>query len=326
MQRNPEIDFGIISDGEIPFAQLLKNLNHPEKVSNLVFRRNGKIQFTDRQMENFNSIPFPARELFDMRPYQMKRYAISVQSKRGCGFNCIFCPNEFLVGKTYRLRSPKKVVDEIEHLVNNYDIDCYFFVDSTFNHPYEHSRRICQELIARKLYVDWSAEFTPNFLNKESLKEAVKSGCKFFFFSPDGASDMALKILGKDFQVQHIEKTISIAREVEGANVGYNFMYDLPDYNSEHKAGLVRLVTKMIFELRQKLYLISLTKMRIYPHTKLQEIAVKEGKLSQGSNLLFPHYYSDTSSLGYENVIPELLRKSTSFFDVVTRKSRKHDF
>jgi hypothetical protein len=127
-------------------------------------------------------------------------------------------------------------------------------------------------------------------------------------------------------RVKHIEKTISVARRIEGANVGYGFMYDLPCYNSEHIAGLARLISRMVFELRKKLYFISLTKMRIYPHSRLYDFAVKEGKLDRSTDILYPTYYSAASRLSLENIIPELLRKSSSFFDVATRKYRINDF
>jgi len=326
MKRNPQIDFGIISEGEHSFAQLLKNLDNPERVNNLIFKRNGQIWYTERCIEDFEFLGPPARELFDIREYQKKPYTIGVQTKRGCGFNCIYCPSKFLAGSRYRLRSPKKVVDEIEQLLNTYDLNSYFFVDSTFNHPYEHSRKICQELIKRKLEASWSAEFATAFMNEGFMREAVKTGCRLFYFSPDGASDRALKFLGKNTRVEHIEKTISLARSVEGANVGYGFVYDLPRYNSEHVAGLARLVPRMILELREKLYLVSLTKIRIYPRTQLYDLAVREGRISQSADILYPVYYSAASRLSVENIIPELLRKSCSYFDIVTKKCKTYDF
>ena len=326
MRRNPQIDFGVISEGEHSFAQLLKNLDNPERVNNLIFKRNGQIWYTERCIEDFEFQLPPARELFDIREYQKKPYTIGVQTKRGCGFNCIYCPSKFLAGSRYRLRSPKKVVDEIEQLLNTYDLNSYFFVDSTFNHPYEHSRRICQEMIKRKLEASWSAEFATAFMNEGFMREAVKTGCRLFYFSPDGASDRALNLLGKNTRVKHIEKTISLARSVEGANVGYGFVYDLPRYNSEHVAGLARLVPRMILELREKLYLVSLTKIRIYPRTQLYDLAVREGRISQSADILYPVYYSAASRLSVENIIPELLRKSCSYFDIVTKKCKTYDF
>jgi anaerobic magnesium-protoporphyrin IX monomethyl ester cyclase len=326
MERNHEIDFGVVGEGEHSFASLLKDLDHPERVHNLVFRKNGQILFTERTWEDFASLPPPSREFFNLKEYRKKRYSISVQSKRGCGFNCIFCPTEFLFGCRYRLRSPKKVADEVEELVNFYGFESYFFVDSTFNHPIEHARKVCQELIKRKLEVNWTAEFTPGFINERFLKEALQTGCRFFYFSPDGASERALKMLGKEFHVAHIEKTISLARSLEGMNVGYSFMYDLPLYNSEQVTGLARLVPRMIAELREKLYCLSLTKLRIYPHSELHEIALREGQVDNSTDLLHPTYYSAASNFSMNSIIIQLLQKSCSCFDVISKKCKTYNF
>jgi len=43
MKRNPEIDIGVVSEGELAFYELLENLDHLERVRNLVIRRNGKL-------------------------------------------------------------------------------------------------------------------------------------------------------------------------------------------------------------------------------------------------------------------------------------------
>ena len=117
IKRNPEIDFGIISEGEYPFANLLKNLGHPERVNNLIFRKGGQIQKTEKRFYDFDSLPQPAIEAFDLRPYQKHRYSMSIQSKRGCGFNCIFCPTKFLFGN--------KIIDVIKYSLFNTACICF---------------------------------------------------------------------------------------------------------------------------------------------------------------------------------------------------------
>jgi hypothetical protein len=37
-------------------------------------------------------------------------------------------------------------------------------------------------------------------MNESFMKEAVKSGCSWFSFSADGASDRAMQMLGKDLE------------------------------------------------------------------------------------------------------------------------------
>jgi anaerobic magnesium-protoporphyrin IX monomethyl ester cyclase len=320
MRRNPEIDFGVVLEGEQAFARLLKNFDHPEKVNNVAFRKNGKIYFTERETADFESSPLPSREFFDLSRYRKKSYSMNVISKRGCEFNCIFCPNAFLSGYSYRVRSPKKVVDEIEQLKNEYDMDSLRFADSTFNCPFDQARKICQELNARKIELKWTADFHPAFINEPFMREAVKSGCSWFNFSPDGASDGTLTMLKKDLTVRHIKNTISLAKKIEGASVSYGFVYNLPFCNSEHVVGLSRLIPRMVYELREKLFGVYFTRMRIYPYSPLYDIAFKEGIINEKTDILYPIYYSKTQPLSIQNIILKAL-KSYYLFETITKKS-----
>jgi anaerobic magnesium-protoporphyrin IX monomethyl ester cyclase len=319
MRRIPEIDFGIVLEGEQAFAQLLKNLEHPERVSNLVFRENDQIHFTERQTVDFGSLPLPSRELFDLSGYRKKSYSMNVQTKRGCEFNCIFCPNNFLSGYAYRFRSPKNVVDEIEQIKNVYGIDSLRFVDSTFNYPFEYALKICRELARRKLEIHWTADFHATFINETFMREAVQSGCSVFNFSPDGASDKTLAMLGKDMRVEHIKNTISLTKKIDGANASYSFMYDLPYYNSEHMVGLARLIPRMVFELGHKLFGIYLTRIRIYPYAPLYDLAVNEQLIPKCADILYPIYYSSSSSLSIENITANLIAKFGLLFEITKK-------
>lgn len=309
MKRNPEIDIGIISEGELAFYELLENLDHPERVKNLVVRRNGKLFFTGREgWLNFDLLLPPSREFFDLEKYRKEKYSMGIQSKRGCSFSCSYCPNRFIVGGRFRLRSPKKVVDEIEQLVNEYGINSFFFVDSVFNFPLDHARAICREIIKRKLDVIWQTEFRPEFLNASFMKEAIKAGCTLFSVSPDGASNGALQFLGKNFTVDIIDKTIDLVKKIEGARIGYSFFYDLPSNNRDHTYGLLRLFLKIQSQCRHKVSFISLTKIRILPYTHIYRIARKQGKIRNNGDLIYPVHYHSSLPVSFTNLIPNLIR------------------
>ena len=205
MRLNAEIDFGVFSEGEYTFPRLLNNLEHPERVKNLFIRHGSSVIFTGRgPYVDFASLPIPLRESFEISKYKDKYCSIGIQTKRGCQFGCIYCPFRYIMGAHYRLRSPRSVVDEIEMLINDYEIETFYFVDSIFNYPPEHGLEICREMNKRKFDVIWEAYFRPDYLTKNYMTEAVKAGCKLFDFSPDGASNESLQILGKDLDVRSI--------------------------------------------------------------------------------------------------------------------------
>lgn len=69
LKEVPELDFGIYGEGELSFLQLidcLKNNSNPEQVKGLIFRQNGKIKINPPRefIQDLDSLPFPAREIF----------------------------------------------------------------------------------------------------------------------------------------------------------------------------------------------------------------------------------------------------------------------
>lgn len=295
MVKLPEIDYGVFLEGEYSFPELLEKMNHPERVSGVYLRNNGKVFFTGRSKSiDFDHLPAPPREFsnLDIRNYKEVAYSIGVQTKRGCAFRCAYCTYPFLEGSKIRLRSPRKVVDEIENLINLYDIEELFFVDTVFNFPPDHAREICREIIKRKLHIKWTAWYREDYINKSFMIEARNSGCDLFEFSPDGGSQEALDILQKDTRIRDIIKTYELANEVEGIRVVYNFMYNVPGENSKTVADFYKFLFEMVAKCWKRLEYVGLTNIRIYPHTKIYQIALKQGIINQKMDLLSPTFYN----------------------------------
>jgi anaerobic magnesium-protoporphyrin IX monomethyl ester cyclase len=308
MEENREIDYGVVSNAEATISNLLKNFDHPERVKNLLLRKGHGVVFTGKEEPtDFDLLPVPSRGLFDMRSYRETSFSMGVQSKRGCAFRCAYCPDPFLGNYCLQQRSPRKVVDEIEGLVNEYGVNSFFFVDSIFNYPLEHAREICGELKRRRLDVRWHAYFREDFLNSKFMKEATGSGCEIFEFHSDGACDKVLAMLNKGIRIRDIERTADLVRTVEDAKVGYNFFYDLPNYNAENLFALARLTARFASRCRDRLSYFALTRMRIFPHTPLYGIALRQGKISEETDLLSSVYYTSGSS--------KIQEKYVSFLD-----------
>ena len=304
MEENLAIDYGIVSNAETTIYNLLRNMDHPERVRNLTLRASNRIVFTGKEeATDFDNLPAPSREQFDMRSYRNKPFSMGIQSKRGCTFRCSYCPDPFLGNYCLQKRSPKKVVDEIESLANDYNVYSFFFVDSIFNYPLEHAREICNEIKRRNLDVQWQAYFREDFLNQRFMREASNAGCSLFEFHSDGSCDKVLTMLKKNIKIKDIERTIDLIHTVDNAKVGYNFFYDLPENNPENLFALTRLTAKILSTCRDRLAYLALTRMRIFPHTSLYKIALRQGKINKNTNLLNSVYYKSNSSKVQEKYI-----------------------
>jgi len=309
MERVPECDFGVFLEGEESTSELLDNLEAPERVRGIYFRRNGAVMFTgERPPPDFSSLPMPLRgpEIIDIKRYDDPNGSnIGIQSKRGCMLTCAYCNYPFLTGGRVRLRPPEKVVDEIEYLTS-LGIKKFSFVDNVFNVPQSHAREICREIIRRRLDVQWNAWYEIKNTTRELVDLAQQAGCVHFGFSPDGATDRMLARLSKQITEKDIDRTVRIISRAHGARAGYNFFL-LPGMSLRDLAKTLWFFVKIPLALRGRGRVFGLGWVRIMPHTRMLRAALREGIIREDEQLL-PHNEKDLNRLFY-------CKRSALFFD-----------
>ena len=150
MKEFPQIDFGVIGEGEITFLELLQQLEKKKgfsSVEGLIFREKDKLVMNDkRQMiQDLDTLPIPAYDLLKMDRYlppahhaaftgkgiQLSPFTIFF-SLRGCPYNCKYCASKVMWKKEVRYRSVEKTMEEIDYLIKNYNIKCLEFNDENF--------------------------------------------------------------------------------------------------------------------------------------------------------------------------------------------------
>lgn len=301
MERDPAIDFGVFLEGEETLPELLANLDNPQSVKGIYYRKNGQVLFSGaRKLPDFERIPRPKRELADMSGYPLKRLSIGVQSKRGCPLDCSHCNYPFLSGKEVRVRPPKDVVDEIEAMVKEHGANEFMFVDPVFNVPKEHAEAICRELIRREIKVQWGAYLHIRNADEAFLVLAREAGCKDYMFSPDAAAVGALAALKKGITRKDIARTVRYFKQnpkLKDAFVYLGFFVSAP---GENFIGLLKMLmfwTQLRWTLRGRgrpfVHWI-----RIEPETDVHRIALEKGVLKPDTKLL-PDTAADLNKVFY---------------------------
>ncbi len=312
MKDEPRIDLGVYLEGEHTFPALLKNLDEPEKVPGVFYWKNGNVLFSGPpDVTLFDADVKPDFSVLPMGPYRAADNAVGVETKRGCAFNCIYCIYPFLNGHRYRLKSPVAIVDEIEDLVCRHGISQFMFVDSVFNVPLKHATAICEEMIDRRLNVTWSAWLTEKNLNRQFIRTIVKAGCRLVIFSPDAMDDEVLEILGKNICRRDILDALNLVAEQDELEIGFNFFKNPPGQNLNNFLRILIFIVKNKFALKKRIH-FELNSIRIEPHTRLHEIAIKEKAVQPDLDLLYPSYY-----------INRRTRLTDMFFNVLLRLKGK---
>ncbi len=136
---------------------------------------------------DLDTLPFPdwspfAGE-FSYFPYfwgrKNKKNFFPIQSSRGCSFSCeYYCPYPAVGGRKWRHRSPENVVDEIQHLIEHNNAGFLLFRDPIFSLDKKRTAKIAQEIIDRKLKLNYVVETHLNCLDEELIDLLYRSGLR----------------------------------------------------------------------------------------------------------------------------------------------------
>lgn len=148
----------------------------------------------------------PRRDLLDPR-YRLA----TVQTSRGCPFDCEFCAVTQFFGRTYRLRPVEEVLDELESIPQ---AELFFLDDNIVGsgqRSFAHARELFQGMIDRRLGKRWTGAASVNLLDEPDLMRlAAESGCVTLFFGIESTSQATLREMNKGINVG---KTASAYKE-----------------------------------------------------------------------------------------------------------------
>lgn len=227
----------------------------------------------------------PDRTLFDVARYYREGGMANLQTKRGCPFGCIYCTYPLLDGRRIRLRPIAEIIAEIRTLVAVYGVDYLYFVDDIFNYPPDFAEVLCRAMIAERLPINWSAFVNPEFITPRLLQSMLEAGCDAVEYGSDSGSARMLETLGKSFTVDSIRKSSCLCHEM-GVDFAHYILFGGPGETRE-----TVLETFALMDEVAPTAVITMTGIRIYPGTAMEQVALRDGIIAEGDSLLEPVFY-----------------------------------
>ena len=277
------LDLGILGEGEYSLPLLVDRIaagQDHSRVPGLVYRADGKFRRNARKHIDLSRILAPSRGAINNHRYFIEGGMGSIEAKRGCPKNCIYCADPVGKGKKIRLRSPRSVADEILALLEM-GIDHLHFCDSEFNIPEYHAWSVCLELVSRGLggRVRWYAYASPGGFTRELAALCRAAGCAGINFGVDSGCDRMLRRLGRDFSVADIERTADACRKE-----GIVSMFDLLVGGPGETMQTLKETIDTMKRISPDRIGTSLG-VRIYPRTRLAALIHKREPLAENPNL-----------------------------------------
>jgi anaerobic magnesium-protoporphyrin IX monomethyl ester cyclase len=221
---NPSVDFAIRGEGELSFKQLLDVLDANGELSavpGLCYRTDSGLHIAPKTppIRDLDQLPAPDYESFPVERYIEHNSllrgvrGISMIVSRGCPYACSFCAVQQTMSRRWRIKSVSLVVDEIIALRDKYGIEGVWFKDSIFNLKRSWTREFCQQMIDRKVGVEWQANTRINLLDDEELAMMKRAGLTQIDLGIESGSPKSLKRLNKQITVEQIREKVKLAKK-----------------------------------------------------------------------------------------------------------------
>jgi radical SAM superfamily enzyme YgiQ (UPF0313 family) len=239
MLSYPQIDMVVHGEGEVTMKELVE-AGSPENILGLSYRRYGTIiQNEPRvQIENLDSLPFPARHL---RQYSYKSQdrvtdCDVIVMSRGCNGLCSFCCEPSMSRGCLRFRSPENVIKEIKEIAEYHKRKPVnvMFSDPNFMGNPEKVDQLCDLLMENDLSMEFCALVRADAMakHKNIVKKMCQVGIRRFEMGIESPNAKDLQSTRKGISSRVHMEAVKNIRE-NGGRAGGTFVIGLPDQTEE---------------------------------------------------------------------------------------------
>ncbi len=207
-------DIAVLGEGEETLLELAQYFDQTGKLPNeniqgVAFQVNGRLVKTPERplIADLDTIPPPDYSLLAMREFYTRPKALahgfyakgaSMMPSRGCPYgNCSFCGSNLMWHRRVRFFSPRRVFEEISHLIKTYDLNSIIFLDDNFTTKRDFLKEL-SELIGNSDFAGhfkFDCESIAEFLDDEKAHLLKKMGCERIEFGFESGNQRVLSAL-----------------------------------------------------------------------------------------------------------------------------------
>jgi anaerobic magnesium-protoporphyrin IX monomethyl ester cyclase len=233
----PAIDFLVIGEGEVTFAELMASgCRNVATVPGVGYRLEGKgtLSGTRENIPDLDSLPFPAYHLITDFPrrYNLPLFSYpkapntSIISSRGCPYQCSYCDRS-VFNRGFRFNSPEYIVEHLRYLNRNFGIRHVFFYDDLFTFDRKRVERFCVLMEEKRVPVTYNCIARLEHVDAELLVLLQRSGCWQVNFGIESGDPEILARHRKMYDLDQVKSKLEMVKEA-GMRVKGLFMLGLP--------------------------------------------------------------------------------------------------
>ena len=218
------VDYVLMGEPEQTLKQLLAALPEgtAESVKGIAYRHGQQVVANAHQphIVDLDSLA-PAWHLLDWNDYNylVEPYGkmASILTSRGCDMDCAFCSQRMYWREDWRCRKPEKVIAEMEHLINTYQISFFTLIDPYPTKIRERWELYLDLLIEKKLGVYLLIETRVEDIIRDAdiLHKYREAGIIHVYLGAESADKDVLNSLNKGTDFNQNKQALDLLRAAE---------------------------------------------------------------------------------------------------------------
>jgi radical SAM superfamily enzyme YgiQ (UPF0313 family) len=189
------------------------------------------------KLKDLDELPVPNRGKVNLQLYfdawkqKHGTSAISVSTMRGCPYTCKWC-SRAVYGQSYRRRSARHVVDEIEWIKAHYEVDSIWFVDDVFTVSHKWLGEFREELERRNISMPYECITRSDRMSEEVIMDLKASGCFRVWIGAESGSQKVIDLMDRRVDVDNVRDMIRLTQQ-HGIQAGTFIMVGYPGETEE---------------------------------------------------------------------------------------------
>ncbi len=254
---NAGIDYAVIGEGELPFIQLVTDLQGGGSGKNIPgVATLGQSRIQNGDVLEMDDLPMPAWDLIPLKNYWKTKINhspfqgrfIPMISSRGCPFKCSFCTTPLTSRGRWRAYSADRVLKEIKFLHDVHGVVDIAIQDDNFSANPKRTKEICELIVKEGLNLRLSL---PSGVRLETLSEDLlnamrKAGLTYLSLSPESGSKRIRQLMRKTldenkfYRIQKHCKLLNI-------KIGICFIIGNPEERMADILQTAKMIAKTIY-------------------------------------------------------------------------------
>ena len=254
MEEIPYVDYICCGEGETTVYPLFSSILRGEPdltIAGLVYRKDGQVHVNPRPalIEDLDTIPMLDYTIFPEDAHVDPKTAFPIDVGRGCPFGCTYCSTKTFWGRRYRLKSPRRIVEELQFYYDHFGVRHFTFQHDMFTMNKKLVEETCRLIKALPFKCTWNCSARLDCIDRDLIDTMADAGLYHIYLGIETGSPRMQKLINKNLKLDGIVEDISYLL-CKNLQVTTSFICGFPEETEEDISQTFALVADL-FRLKK---------------------------------------------------------------------------